>query len=800
VLECGDTLAAAYAGRLLCDLGAAVVKIEGPAGDPMRALAPFCGGIPHRDMSAPFAYFNAGKKSASPRHNLRAALRTLCIDADVVIRSARSDRAEPDDRLLEEVIRDNPGIIVVDISTFGRSSARSPHGLSDLLALAAGGLLSINSSSPTDPEAAPLRYRGEMASVHAACDAVVAVLGSLFERARSGLGQRIDISAQAAVASILATGLARYSYQGQVPVRNGTRAVAPWGFYRCADGLVLIQCTEDEEWRRLLDILGNPDWGDLEVFATTAQRELVADVLDTFLGEALASRPLAEFMADTYRHRVPAAPIHSAADIVSWGHLQERHFLQPVVVSDGRRRIELRVPGPAWRYHGTPWAGRGPAPRLGEHHWADGWDSARPRSKERPPADPDAQQSESDGRGRPLAGVRVIDLTWVWAGPYGTMQLAHLGAEVIKIESARRVDVTRRLGPYADDVTGINRSGYFNQYNQGKKSVTLNLKDGRAVRLLEALIATADVVVDNMRSGALAQLGLDYAHLRSLNPRIVAVSMTGFGETGSEHDRVAYGSLIDALSGAAAANGLVGGGPTDFPMSLPDPAAGIHMAIATLAALYRARTTGVGERVECSMLESCLAAFPWPVLYQSAIGCEAPVLGNRDEQRSPHDVFRTADNEKWIALAVDNDRQFAALAGVIGHPDLATDPRFATLEGRRLHEDDLDRVLTEWVASVKPAEAIEHLNAAGVPAEPVATVDELFDSEDLGKRGFFLAHDHPEVGRRKLAGVAWTTDRTPMSTMTAAPTLGQHTREVLADLLGLSSQEIEVLEQEGVVA
>jgi benzylsuccinate CoA-transferase BbsF subunit len=311
------------------------------------------------------------------------------------------------------------------------------------------------------------------------------------------------------------------------------------------------------------------------------------------------------------------------------------------------------------------------------------------------------------------------------------MQLAHLGAEVIKIESASRIDVTRRLGPYADDVAGINRSGYFNQYNQGKKSVTLNLQDRQAVKLLEALIATADVVVDNMRSGALARLGLDYDHLRRLNPRIVAVSMTGFGESGSEHDRVAYGSLIDALSGAAAANGLVGGGPTDFPMSLPDPAAGIHMAIATLAALYRARATGVGERVECSMLEACLAAFPWPVLYKSAIGCEAPVLGNRDEQRSPHEVFRTADREKWIAVAVDNDQQFAALATVIDRPEMATDPRFVTVESRRLHEDDLDRALTAWASSVKPAEAIEQLKGAGVPAELVATVDELFESEEL---------------------------------------------------------------------
>jgi crotonobetainyl-CoA:carnitine CoA-transferase CaiB-like acyl-CoA transferase len=247
---------------------------------------------------------------------------------------------------------------------------------------------------------------------------------------------------------------------------------------------------------------------------------------------------------------------------------------------------------------------------------------------------------------------------------------------------------------------------------------------------------------------------------------------------------MAYGSLIDALSGVAATNGTVGGGPTDFPMSLPDPCAGIHTAIATVAALYRARATGVGTRVECSMLEASVAAFPWPVLFQSVEGRGAPVEGNRDELRAPHDVYRCAGTYEWVAIAVEDDVQFAALAVAVGRPELAVDARFATLAGRRLHADDLDDVLSAWTAGRDAAAVAEQLRAAGVPAERVAHIDDLFRSAPLLERGFFTELPHPVVGTKRLAGVAWRTSRSPMVAATAAPCLGQHTESVLERWLG----------------
>jgi benzylsuccinate CoA-transferase BbsF subunit len=346
-------------------------------------------------------------------------------------------------------------------------------------------------------------------------------------------------------------------------------------------------------------------------------------------------------------------------------------------------------------------------------------------------------------------------------------------------------------------VPGIDRSGYFNQYNQGKRSLALNLREKRGMDLLRRLVATADVVVDNMAAGSLARMGLPWEEMRALNPRLVAVSMTGFGETGPYADHMAYGSLIDALSGTAAANGPVGGGPADFVMSLPDPMAGVHTAIATVAALRQARRTGVGTRVETAMLEACLAAFPQPVLH-AAVGASLPVLGNRDEERSPHGVYRCAGDDEWLAVSVRDDAQWRALAAVVGGPGLAEDPRFADLHARRVHEEALDAVMGEWAAGQDAAKAADALRAAGVPAEQVLHVDEVYRSEPLVARGHFTRHDHPVIGPRTLPGVPWVTSLSDMTPAGAAPALGQHTREVLAGVLGLTDAVIDELVEAGV--
>jgi crotonobetainyl-CoA:carnitine CoA-transferase CaiB-like acyl-CoA transferase len=786
VLEAGDTIALAHAGRLLADLGAEVVLVEEATGSPLRALGPFAGGVPDVERSASFAYFHAGKGSV--RHSA-AEVAALAARSDVVLRATRDGRELIADAEVERLLRDDPGLVVVDVSSFGRiGTGPGPHGSHDLVALAAGGLLSVNSTTLTGPDPQPLRYRGELSSVHAACGAVVAVLGALFERRRSGHGQRIDVSQQAAVASVLATAVSRYAYTGSLPVRQGNRSVGPWGFYELRDGRVLMQITRDEEFRRLVHLLGDPEWGSIELFETTAGRDENHDVLDIFVREALAGFTVREFLDLGFQHKIAVCRINGARDILEWDHLAARRSLPPVPF--GVEPDEsVPVPGRPWRFGGAVPPPRGPAPALGSTDAASLWST---------PAERPSHAEDTGPVPGPLAGIRVVDLTVVWAGPFSAMQLAHLGADVLKIESGTRLETTRGLGPYADDVVGRDRSGYFNQNNQGKRSVALNLKTERGRELLRDLIATADVVIDNMSAGALGRMGFPFEKLVEINPRIVAVSMTGYGESGPYSDHTAYGSLIDALSGIATSNGTVRGGPTDLVMSLPDPMAGITTAIATLGALYRARATGEPVRVETAMFEACLAAFPWPVLFAAATGGEVPVIHNRDEARSPHGTFRCRGEDAWVAVGVADDAAFAALAKCLDEPDLATDPRFATLAARKLHEDELEALVTRWTAQRTPAESAEALRGAGIDAEPVATVGEVHAHPVLAARGFFPELAHVEIGPRRLPSVPWVASRSPMAPRSAAPALGQHTREVLTEVLGLTAEQLDELAAAGV--
>jgi benzylsuccinate CoA-transferase BbsF subunit len=218
-----------------------------------------------------------------------------------------------------------------------------------------------------------------------------------------------------------------------------------------------------------------------------------------------------------------------------------------------------------------------------------------------------------------------------------------------------------------------------------------------------------------------------------------------------------------------------------------------------VAALYRARATGIGTQVAVSMLEASVSAFSWPILYRSVTGQEPPVIGNRDDLQAPHDVYRCRGQYEWVAVAVETDTQFAALARAIGRPGLAEHPRFATRPGRQLHADELDGIVSAWTREHESEEAAALLRAAGVPAERVAHMNDLFESRPLLARRFFTELEHPAVGVRRLAGTAWCASRSPMTATVAAPCLGQHTRSVLSRWLDMSDDDIDALDAAGVL-
>jgi crotonobetainyl-CoA:carnitine CoA-transferase CaiB-like acyl-CoA transferase len=395
--------------------------------------------------------------------------------------------------------------------------------------------------------------------------------------------------------------------------------------------------------------------------------------------------------------------------------------------------------------------------------------------------------------------VRVADFTWVWAGPFCTLQLAHLGAEVIRIESAKRTCVTRLLPPFADNRPGVNRSGYFNQYNQGKLSVALDLKHPEALAVAHDLVAQCDVVCENFAAGVMERMGLGYDALRAIRSDLIMISLSGYGATGPEHEFVSYGPAQVPLSGMSSLTGYSDWPPMHVGISYGDPTGGLHGAVAVLAALLHRAATGAGQYIDLSQQETSVAVLGEGVLEQTVAGAQPPRAGNRVRHMAPHGVFRCTGDQRWVAIAVREDAEWQRCAAAIGRPELGRDARFATLAARKAHEDALEALLTEWTNAHSAEDAAAALQRAHVPASVSMHNQDLAEDPHLAQSGFFVELPHPEVGTKLHLGMPWRMSETPCSVRRPAPCLGEHTDDVLRRVVGYSPERIAALHERGVL-
>lgn len=399
----------------------------------------------------------------------------------------------------------------------------------------------------------------------------------------------------------------------------------------------------------------------------------------------------------------------------------------------------------------------------------------------------------------PLEGIRVADFTWVWAGPFSTMQLAHLGAEVIRIETQGRVCVTRRIPPWADNQPGVNRSGYFNQYNQGKRSLSLDLKKPEAVEIAKKLVAVSDVVAENFAAGIMDKMGLGYEELHKVKPDIIVIALSGYGATGPEKDYVSYGPAQVPMSGLSSLTGYPGFPPMHVGFSYGDPNGGLHGAFAVLCALmYRART-GKGQYLDLSQWETSVAILGEGFMDQVMNGIQPPRMGNRDPYMSPHGLFRCQGEDCWVSIAVGSEEEWQSFCRGMGRSELAHDPRFATLAKRKKNEDELEELISAWIETLTAEEVTAKLQSVGVAAFPALTNKELAEDPHLRSRSFFVELPHPEVGVRQHAGVPWKMSSAPCRVRRPAPLLGQDTDYVMQEILGYSAEGVAVLKGRGVL-
>ncbi len=398
-----------------------------------------------------------------------------------------------------------------------------------------------------------------------------------------------------------------------------------------------------------------------------------------------------------------------------------------------------------------------------------------------------------------LAGFRCTDFSWVFAGPYCGQLLGDLGMEMIKIESRKRMDVVRMYPPFAFEDRRLNSSGYWNTHNRSKYSVNLDMKSEKAREIVTRLIAMSDVVLENFSARGMKAIGFDYDRLREINPRIVYCSMAGFGHRGPYKNYVAYGPMQESQAGIVHLTGWPDGEPSRVGTSYPDAAGGVSAAFAIVSSLRRARRTGQGQWIDLGQTLTAAALTDTAVIEYTVNGHIQQRNGDSSRYFAPHNVYPCSGEDQWVAISVENDQDFAALAGVMEQPALAQDARFATNAARIQNRVALDELIGAWTERYDHYEAMRLLQAGGVGAGAVLSTGEFVEDEHVKARGFMESFDHPVVGEKLYPGVPYKLSETPGYIHRAAPVLGADTEYVFKSLLGMSDEEIKQLDEEGIL-
>ena len=404
---------------------------------------------------------------------------------------------------------------------------------------------------------------------------------------------------------------------------------------------------------------------------------------------------------------------------------------------------------------------------------------------------------------QPLTGINVADFSWFGAGPICTQTLGLYGATVVRVESESHLDGLRSVGPFPTGKTGYNVSGYFNNYNANKLSVTLNLSTEKGRELAFRLVAWSDIFISNMTPRIIERWGLTYEELAKVRSDIIAVYQPMQGYDGPHRDFLGFGAVLTPITGYNHLTGFPNRPPTGLGTNYPDYVINpMHTLIAIMAALRHRKRTGKGQRVELAQIESAVAALAPAVMDYTVNGRSQIRSGNRLPQAAPHGAFPcqsikiqtpfgAQDEGRWCVIACFSDEQWASLRAALGDPEWALDARFATLAGRKEHEDELERQIEAWTSQRSPEEVMETLQAAGVPAAVVQNARDCLEGDPhLREREYYVYLDHSEAGRTAYDGPGFRLSKTPAQYHTPAPCLGEHTQHVAKEIFGLSDDEI----------
>jgi crotonobetainyl-CoA:carnitine CoA-transferase CaiB-like acyl-CoA transferase len=795
VIDCTNE-SGVFAGRLLADLGADVIRVEDPAGDSVRRHQPVIEEAPSLEGGYLHLACNAGKRSLALDLAAQAGMDQflrLVRTADVLLETWTPGSPPAPDLAYGTLGTHNPGLVHVSITPFGSFSPWAGRKGADLTVAAAGGLLYVSGEPDRPPVLAGGNMSYKLASLAACTGAVAALRGR--DQSPQRLGTHVDISMQECVAlSTMQTANANYwRWHGIAPPRNTAQE---FPVVRCRDGLSAVARARPDRWPALREWAisrgitvhaGPDDW-----------REANRAQLGSFrLGEAAdiveqlaTGYDRAQFLDLCWATGLICLPVHSFEDMRMNEHLRSINTFVPLEHAPLGLMLEL----PKSPFSGMREAGiAGRAPLLGEHNA-----EILAEPDRMPPRGGPVAPMTTPSTGKPLTGLRVLDISWVLAGPIATRILANLGAEVLKVESETRMDSIRGSVPPPSGPT-LTAGGWFNTANSGKLSVTVNTTFQAGRSLLRRLAATCDIVLDNLRPGVVARMGLAYAELRALNPGIIVVHMPGPGRGGPWEGLATFGNQIAAAAGINTLTGFRGTAPTGLGVAFADFVSPYIAASAALAAICEREHTGDGQEIEVAQLPGVISLLSAEWMQFRHTGEEPPRRANRDPNYCPHGAYPArGDDDEWIAIAVSPD-EWPVFCAVIGRQDLVDDPRFATHDQRKANEDALDALLSGWTSGKDRWEIADLLQRHGFAAAAVESIADHLDRDPCLARYYQVVHQPTDPGLDIT--VNGEAIRFPVldGRVTRAPALGEHNEYVFREIVGLSEDEFTQLLADAVI-
>lgn len=763
------------AGRLLADLGADVIRVEPPSGARSRSLPPF-----HDGQSLYFAVRNTNERGL--RLDLhddtdRDRLLELLADADIWIETT------PPGTLAEvgldpaEVSARFPDLVVASITDFGQTGPYRDHVATDPVMVAMSWML----FRAGVPELPPVLPPGAMAYDVVGITGAFAALAGYLQRLRADGAPHIDVSVIEAVQQTTDWGLASYSIISKMmpeaysQIRSGGGQIYP--IVPCKDGWVRPSIVTMAEWRKMRAWLGEPDMlQDDHWDQSSARIEIYHDVIEPLLVEHFADMTMTEASEEGQRRRIPITPLLRPADALAAEHYRELRTFVEGEVAPG---IEGPVAGGFFLFDGERIGFRTPAPALDDTRGATGWSGDR--------LEPSVDFGGDVARG-PFAGLRVLDFGVAGAAPEIGRLLGEYGADVIRVESPKRPDLFRQLGG------PMGMSPVFASSSRTKRSFGVDFDDPDARRLVKELVAQADLVVENLPPGTMDGFGLGWDELRAANPDVVMISSQTMGSRGPWKEWRGYGANTQPPGGMTYLWSFPDvEAPVASNVAFPDHVVGrLGATVATALMIGRERRER-GVHVEIVQAEVAINLLADLFLKEALEPGSVGPAGNRSERGAPWGVYQCEGEQRWCVITCRDDDDWRRLREAIGDPTWARDPGFDTVEGRRARHDELDQRIGEWTLQHSDADVMATLQATGVPAGKMMYVGDIPDDPHLVARGYPLALDQTGLGDMLVEGAGFHTDSMPGPITTAAPLLGEHTREVAHDLLGLDVAEIDRL-------